>query len=116
MLNDYFLVAALPLLYIGVGLLQATSTALFSFGAQTSPLGAVVPPNTARQLTAAIELLWIVIFSVKLCFLAQFKFHKPPYAYVSVRLTRYYWACITLCVIGGLYAIIQPIVLCFSAG
>jgi hypothetical protein len=61
-------------------------------------------------------MLWISIFSVKFCFLAQFKFHKPPYAYVSPHLTRYYWVVISFCTIGCLYALVQPIVLCSGAG
>ncbi|KAF2655191.1 hypothetical protein K491DRAFT_434356 [Lophiostoma macrostomum CBS 122681] len=119
MINDYFLVLALPTLYIGVGLLQSTVHVLYPLMDQRmsgAPYGKLVTSGTSRRFTAAIEMLWISIFSVKFCFLAQFKFHKPPYAYVSVHLTRYYWTVISLCTIGSLYAIIQPIVLCSGAG
>ncbi|KAF2793285.1 hypothetical protein K505DRAFT_244729 [Melanomma pulvis-pyrius CBS 109.77] len=60
-------------------------------------------------------MLWIVIYCVKFCFLAQFKFHKPPYAYVSIYLTRYYWVSIGICTAGLLFTLIQPIVLCSNS-
>ena len=119
MINDYFLIVALPTLYVGVGLLQSTMDGLYPPTDQRiSELQPddLVASDTSKRFPAAIEMLWISIFSVKFCFLAQFKFHKPPYAYVSVQLTRYYWVVISLCTIGFLYAVIQPIVICSGAG
>ncbi|KAF2193418.1 hypothetical protein K469DRAFT_550645 [Zopfia rhizophila CBS 207.26] len=55
-------------------------------------------------------------YSVKFCFLAQFKFYKPPYAFISVYLTRYYWTAIGLCTAAFLFSLVQPIVLCSTAG
>ncbi|KAL1591648.1 hypothetical protein SLS60_011646 [Paraconiothyrium brasiliense] len=43
-----------------------------------------------------MELIWIAIYCVKFCYLAQFKFYKPPYAYVVIALTRYYWTAVGL--------------------
>ncbi|KAF2465613.1 uncharacterized protein BDR25DRAFT_239503 [Lindgomyces ingoldianus] len=57
-------------------------------------------------------MLWTTIYCVKFCFLAQFKFHKPPYAYVSKHLTRYYWSSIGICSAAVLVTLIQPIILC----
>ncbi|KAF2689898.1 hypothetical protein K458DRAFT_96349 [Lentithecium fluviatile CBS 122367] len=93
MVNDYFLIAALPMLLAASGLLHCTFGALSIFAdAELS-----IPDTSATiRLTAAVELLWVTIYSVKICFLAQFKFFKPPYAYVNVHLTRYYWATVGL--------------------
>ncbi|KAF2276895.1 uncharacterized protein EI97DRAFT_342676, partial [Westerdykella ornata] len=48
-------------------------------------------------------------------FISQFKFHKPPYAYVSVALTRYYWVCVCICGAAFLFALSQPIAVCPTA-
>ncbi|KAF2735270.1 hypothetical protein EJ04DRAFT_552053 [Polyplosphaeria fusca] len=108
MVNDYFLVVSLPALLIGAGVLHSALGSLYA-GVQPS---SNEPLREAPRLTAAIELLWITIYSVKFCFLAQFKFHKPPYAYVSVHLTRHYWACVALTGAAFVFTIIQPIVSC----
>lgn len=118
MLNDYFLVLGLALLLIGGGLLHSTLGALYSHEAAadarkgTPHLGT----SSAARFTGAIELLWICIYCVKFCFLAQFKFHKPPYAYISVHLTRYYWVAVGTSTVGFLFTVIQPIVLCRPGG
>ncbi|KAF1994953.1 hypothetical protein P154DRAFT_446453 [Amniculicola lignicola CBS 123094] len=59
-------------------------------------------------------MLWIAIYFVKFCFLAQFNFHQPPYSYVSIHLTRYYWISVGTCLVAFSISIIQPIVLCHS--
>ncbi|KAF2749724.1 hypothetical protein M011DRAFT_475069 [Sporormia fimetaria CBS 119925] len=117
-LNDYFLVLALPALYAGAGLLQTTLVELYLDEAITtaSKSAEIAPsPGTTSRFTASMALLWISIFSVKFCFLAQFKFHKPPYAYISVRLTRYYWFCVGFCTLAFGFALAQPIILCPSS-
>jgi hypothetical protein len=101
---DYFLIAALPMLFMASGLLSTHADPDLSFHGSTF------------RLTAAIEVLWIAIYCVKFCFLAQFKFYKPPYAYVNVHLTRYYWTTVCIYSAGFLFTIIQPIVLCPSSG
>lgn len=114
MTNDYFLVAALPALYLGTGLLQSTVGTLYvSRTDLASARGYLAHPASAvPRLTAAIELLWLSIYCVKACFLAQFKFNEPPYAYVSTHLTRYYWALIGICTTAYLFTFVQPIILC----
>ncbi|KAF1967690.1 hypothetical protein BU23DRAFT_482844 [Bimuria novae-zelandiae CBS 107.79] len=59
-----------------------------------------------------MELIWVAIYCVKFCYLAQFKFYKPPYAYVNATLTAYYWVAVGCCSVGFVFTIIQPIVLC----
>jgi hypothetical protein len=112
MVNDYFLVIALPALWVAAGLLHTTIEYLLA-GLPSSSENA---PSIAPRLTIAIDMLWVAIYSVKLCFLAQFKFHKPPYAYVSVHLTRYYWFCIAFTGLSFAVSIAEPIIVCPSAG
>ncbi|KAF2021077.1 hypothetical protein BU24DRAFT_416745 [Aaosphaeria arxii CBS 175.79] len=108
MMNDYFLLVSLPALYAGAALLQSSLDGLYA------EKGHAGPPTIAPRLTAAIDLLWISIYFVKFCFLAQFKFHKPPYAYISDSLTRHYWIVMGICVAAGLFTFVQPIVLCHT--
>lgn len=113
--GDYILVASLPMLFTASGLLHSVSNAIYSIdgpGTYASSDWNLVP----QRLTAAIELLWIAIYCVKMCFLAQLKFYKPPYAYVNVQLTRYYWATVGLCSMGFMFTVSQPIVLCPDSG
>jgi hypothetical protein len=112
--SDYFTLLGLPALYIATGLLQPNLDILYRQEKYFEK--AAVSPGTTRMLTAVIELLWTCIFSVKFCLLAQFKFHKPPYAYISPYLTRYYWASVCICVAGYLYALAQPIIVCPTFG
>ena len=119
MMNDYFIVVAFPALCISLGVLQSTIEALYRYQDSTSHstrVATVQGAGSAPRLTAAIELLWIAIYCVKFCFLVQFKFHKPPYAYVSKRLTRYYWTSVGICTMALLFTLIQPIILCPNAG
>lgn len=117
MVNDYFLVAAIPMLFAGSALLHSTLDGLYRYEYAVSDADHHTQlPKTTSCLTAAIEMLWISIYCVKFCFLAQFKFHKPPYAYISVHLTRYFWASIIICSAAFLFTIIHPIVLCPSPG
>ncbi|KAF2110778.1 hypothetical protein BDV96DRAFT_583699 [Lophiotrema nucula] len=109
MLNDYFLVAGLPIFFIGAGLVQSVLPFLYEQHALATNRHA---GKILRRLPAAIEMLWITIYCVKFCFLAQFKFHKPPYAYVSVHLTRYYWAVVSICSASFIVTLVQPLVLC----
>ncbi|KAF1957113.1 hypothetical protein CC80DRAFT_412196 [Byssothecium circinans] len=118
MINDYFLVAALPILFIALGLLQSILSALFEIEKSSIFIAQVLQPRlpgTTPRLTAAVELLWVTIYCVKFCFLAQFRFHKPPYAYVNVHLTRYYWSTIGICAAAFLITIAEPIVLCSTS-
>jgi hypothetical protein len=110
MVNDYFLVLALPVLFIGAALLQSALSLLYQYEDMMLRGYAINPAAASPRLTAAIEMLWIAIYSVKFCFLAQFKFYKPPYTYVSVHFTRYYWVTVGICVTSFVYALIQPIV------
>ncbi|PSN73485.1 hypothetical protein BS50DRAFT_187763 [Corynespora cassiicola Philippines] len=114
-MNDYFIAAALPTFYLAAGLIQSNLGVLYEHNPPVLPVDQehpVSPQSAAPRLTSAIELFWTTIYCVKFCFLAQFKFHKPPYAYVSIRLTRYYFALIGICVAAFLFTLIQPIVLC----
>lgn len=52
------------------------------------------------------------IYCVDFGFLAQFRYHKPPYAYISVNLTRHYWAAVGTSTVGLLFTTIQPVMLC----
>lgn len=115
MVNDYLLVVALPALYIGAGLLQSSLSVLYLYEGSVLPIyraQMAQPTRAAPRLTSSIEMLWLVVYCVKFCFLAQFKFHKPPYAYVSIYLTRYYWASIGICSSALVFTLIQPIILC----
>lgn len=119
MVNDYFLVVAVPALFVGAGLLQSTLNSLYLHETSTSHADqetTIQSASAGPRLTAVIEMLWIVIYCVKFCFLAQFKFHKPPYAYVSIYLTRYYWVSIGICTAGLLFTLVQPIILCSHPG
>ena len=72
--------------------------------------------DTTRCFAAIMELLWVTIYCVKASFLAQFKFHKLPIAYVSPRLTRYHWIVIGICALAFLLALVVPVFLCHRAG
>jgi hypothetical protein len=115
--NDYFLLVALPFLYIGTGLLQSElDTLYFSRGMGNEMQGITIPPTGASsRLIGSIELLWVSIFCVKFCFLAQFKFYKPPYAYLSLHLTRHWWTAVGICVAALIFTLVTPIVLCPSS-
>jgi hypothetical protein len=115
-LSEYFLIIALLALFVGTGLLHSTRDELYQLSS-AEPFGNTQPrAHTAPRFTAAIELLWVTIYCVKASFLAQFKFHKPLYAYVSPRLTRYYWAAIAICGSALLFTIVVPIVVCPNSG
>lgn len=119
MANDYFLGLAFPALYTGAGLLHSSLGELYMFEdtlVNADVINAPQPSHATPRITAAIELLWISIFAVKFCFLAQFKFHKPLYAHVSAHLTRYYWTSIGVCAAACLFTMAQPIILCSSSG
>ncbi|KAH7135330.1 hypothetical protein B0J11DRAFT_502156 [Dendryphion nanum] len=116
MINDYFLVAALPLLLTASGLIQSSFDVLYRVETfDKVSITTTLTSKEASRLVAAIEFLWAAIYCVKFCFLAQFKFYKPPYAYVVIHLTRYYWTSIGICVAAFVFTIIQPIVICFRA-
>lgn len=116
--SDYFLVVALPCLYAGCALLDSSLATLYVH--VTDVPGEInisrdQPAGTSARLTSAIELLWITVYCVKASFLAQFKFHKPPYAYVSKHLTRFYWVTIGICGSSFLFTLAVPILLCRSS-
>lgn len=116
--SDYFLIFALPCIFAGVALLQTSLDTLYAFESRLAlgEEGRADPRgSTAARLASAIELLWIGIYSVKASFLAQFKFYKPPFAYVSVLLTRLYWVIVAVCGLGFLFTLTVPIVLCPSS-
>jgi hypothetical protein len=115
--NDYFLLVALPCLYIGAGLLQSELDPLYlSRGIGNQMQGITVHPTGASsRLVGSIELLWVSIFCIKFCFLAQFKFYKPPYAYLSLHLTRHWWTAVGICVAAFVFTLATPIVLCSSS-
>ncbi|KAF2260533.1 hypothetical protein CC78DRAFT_584668 [Lojkania enalia] len=118
MVNDYFLILALPALFVAAGLLQTVLHDLYdeqAAGIWMDPNESPQPKILAPRLTASMEMLWLTIYCVKFCFLAQFKFHKPPYAYISPYFTRYYWVAIGTCGAAFLFTLIQPIVLCSNA-
>jgi hypothetical protein len=112
--SDYFLLVALPSLFAGVALLQTSLDTLQAV--ESSFEGGVVSltqnTSAAARITAAIELLWICVYSVKASFLAQFRFHKPPFAYVSIHLTRLYWAIVVISGFGFAFTLTVPIILC----
>lgn len=115
MVSDYLLVVALPALYIGAGLLQSSLSALYLHEGSVLPVDRaqmMQPATVAPRLTASIEMLWLVVYCAKFCFLAQFKFHKPLYAYISLYLTRYFWASVGICSAALVFTLIQPIILC----
>lgn len=114
--SDYCLIAALPFLFAGAGLLQSSLDQLYAHSPVTISKASGQLTSAGPRLTLAIEMLWVAIYSVKASFFAQFKFHKPPYAYVSPRLTRYYWVAISLCVSTFLFTVIVSAVLCPSSG
>jgi hypothetical protein len=115
-LSEYFLIIALLSLFAGTGLLQSTRNELYAQSSADVFGGTLPRVNAAPRLIAAIELLWVTIYCVKASFVAQFKFHKPLYAYVSPRLTRYYWTSVAICGSAFLFTIIVPITLCPSSG
>lgn len=117
--NDYFLVVGVPILLAGFALLQSFVHQLYWIEeglTDNDSTGLSQPMDASRRFVAATELIWIAIYCVKFCYLAQFKFYKPPYAYVVVALTRYYWAVISLCSVGFFFTIVQPIALCVTRG
>lgn len=117
--SDYCLIATLPFLFAGAGLLQSSLDELYANWPRTipkkpSPSGQHA--SAGPRLTLAIEMLWVAIYSVKASFFAQFKFHKPLYAYVSPRLTRYYWVAISVCISTFVLTLVVSAVLCPSPG
>jgi len=107
MVNDYFLLPAIPALIASCSLLQTILRDLYI---------SEIISRSVNRLPAAIDLLWVAIYCVKFCFLAQFQFYRPPYAYVVAWLTRYYWMAVGICSAGFIFTIVQPIVLCSSSG
>lgn len=114
--NDYFLVAAAPVLLIGFALLQSVVHRVYDVQDALSDVSTSGQTSVVRRLAAAVEMVWIAIYLVKFCYFAQFKFYKAPYKYVDPHLTTYYWTAIGLCVAGFLFTIAQPVVLCPSPG
>jgi hypothetical protein len=117
--NDYFLVPALPILFIGASVLHSTLGPLYAIYEDTRPESReqhIQRTSVAPRLTASIEMFWVVVYCVKLCFLAQFKFHKSLYAYVSMHLTRHYWGSVGICLIALIFTLVQPVILCSNAG
>ena len=117
--NDYFLVAAAPVLVIGIAFLQSGLHQIYGLQNNFSDAdGSSMSrrSNALRRIVAAVEMMWIATYLVKFCYLAQFKFYKAPYRYVDPNLTAYYWAAVGLCVTGFLFTIAQPIILCPSPG
>lgn len=108
MFNDYFLAVAVPFLFAAFALLQSALYMLYRSGFQ--------PINDVRLLVAAVELIWVAIYCVKFCYFAQFKFYKPPYAYVDAALTQYYWVAIGICIAGFVFTIVQPVIICPKPG
>ncbi|CAO2655690.1 Nn.00g044930.m01.CDS01 [Neocucurbitaria sp. VM-36] len=116
--SDYFLIVALPSLFVGAGLLHSSLDELYA--RKSAPTSGNPPAfdrhtSAGPRLTLAIEMLWVTIYTVKASFFAQFKFHKPPYAYISPRLTRYYWVAISVCGATFLLTLIVSAVLCPSS-
>lgn len=116
--SDYFLILAAPSLLTAAGILHSCLDLLYT----ESPQGDLPTQMAIRgqshatpRLTGAVELLWVVIYSVKASFFAQFKFYKPPYSYVSPHLTRYYWTAIAICGLAFVFTLIVVIVLCPNA-
>lgn len=116
MANDYFLFATIPIFLTGFALLQSSINCLYDTESVLVKMPTLQPTAAIRRLVAAVELTWITIYCVKFCYLAQFKFYKPPYSYVDPLLTKYYWATNGLCCAGFVFTIIQPIILCQSPG
>lgn len=117
--NDYFLVAAVPFLLAGVSILQSVLPQLYNLERTLTDdinIESSARAHFSRGLGAAIELMWITIYCVKFCYFAQFKFYKPPYAYVDQALTIYYWIAVGISSAGFLFAIVQPIILCPTPG
>lgn len=118
-MSDYFLLMSLPSLFAGAALLHSTLDELYTYwpmGVRTSSQPIDQSTAVTSRLTSAIELLWVTIYCVKASFFAQFKFHRPPYAYVSPSLTRYYWAATSICGCAFVVTLVIPIVLCPNAG
>jgi hypothetical protein len=114
-LSEYFLIMALLSLFAGTGLLQSTRNEPYAQSSADVFSGTLPCGNATPRLIAAIELLCVTIYCVKASFFAQFKFHKPLYAYVSPRLTRYYWTAVAICGSAFLFTMIVPITLCPSS-
>ncbi|KAF2830318.1 hypothetical protein CC86DRAFT_284478 [Ophiobolus disseminans] len=105
--------AALPSLFAGTALLHTGLEALYTIESNGSFVDRS-KGNSSKdaQLISAIELLWISIYCVKASFLAQLRFHKLPFAYVSVHLTRLYWVVVGICGTGLTFTLAVPIALC----
>jgi len=121
MMNDSFIISGILLLYIGAGLLQSSLSDLYSYYQHQQQdqisQGANRPQQLSATSLAVLEMLWSAIFSVKFAYLANFKFHKPPYKYVSGHLTRYYWFVGSFCGIGFVFTLIAQavVVLCANS-
>jgi len=116
--SDGLLLLALPSLFAGSALLFSTLDILYDDGdVETRAHRSYVRQHAraASRLTAAIELLWIIIYCVKGSFLLQFKSHVPPYSLVSANLTKYYWVTISVCTAAFLCTLAVPPVLCPSS-
>lgn len=116
--SDGPLLLALPSLFAGSALLSSTLDVLYDHGDTETPgHRSYVRQHAiaASRLTAAIELLWIIIYCVKGSFLLQFEFHKPPYSLVSAYLMRYYWVTISVCIAACLCTLAVPPTLCPSS-
>lgn len=113
--SDYFLLLALPSLFVGAALLQTSLDTLYAPELESSKgdvATSVQNASAAVCLTSAIELLWLCIYTIKASILAQFRFHKPPFAYVSIHLTRLYWAVVILSSLAFAFTLAVPIMLC----
>ncbi|KAJ8118778.1 hypothetical protein OPT61_g315 [Boeremia exigua] len=116
--SDGLLLLALPSLLAGSALLHSSLSALYNHshaGSRADHEYVQQHEDAAPRLTAATELLWITIYSVKASFLLQFKFHKPPYSLVSVNLTRYYWTTVGMCTAAFICTLAVPPILCPSS-
>lgn len=116
--SDYFLILALPSLFAASALLQSCLDELYTQWPQDNYAAHQMFDHetyAASRLAGAIELLWLAIYCVKASFFSQFKFYKPPYAYVSPRLTRYYWAAVGISVVAFIFTLTLTAILCSSA-
>jgi hypothetical protein len=108
--SDYFLILALPCLFTGAGLLHSSLNVLYALDVRSPHV--TNPGVSSSRLTAAIELSWITIYLTKASLLTQLSFNKPPYAYVAIHLTRYYWAVVSVCSAAFVFTMVVPTITC----
>lgn len=114
--NDALVLFALPVIFVGAGLLQSNMEKLYPYQNLEAYVDAHEYEASASVFLAALEMFWITIYCVKFSYLSSFKFHKPLYAFVSPSLTRYYWFATFVCALIFVFTLVGQVLTCPGLG